>query len=218
MSLDGIKWLQRELAARGLYSGALDGLWGPKTQAAVSALLRRPDTAPAPAPAPSRRELPWIEEGRKVFGLHEVRDNAALVAWLRSDRKALGDPAALPWCGDYVETCIKNALPDEPFTGALGTNPYWARNWITFGKRVEPTYGAVMVFERGAASGHVGFVVGEDDTDWYILGGNQGDSVNVSRLLKRRLLACRWPSTFPHAPAPVPRMTAGTIPRTSNEV
>lgn len=161
-------------------------------------------------------ELPWIIEGKTVWGLHEVRDNAKLRTWLRSDGKTLGDPAALPWCGDYVETAIKNSLPNEPFTGAVGKNPYWARNWLKFGMSVDPCYGAVIVFSRGKG-GHVGFVVGEDNTDYYVLGGNQSDSVNIVRISKQRFLGCTWPTTHPNPNRPLPRMTAGSIPRTTNE-
>jgi uncharacterized protein (TIGR02594 family) len=161
-------------------------------------------------------ELPWIIEGKKVWGLHEVRDNARLREWLRSDGKTLGDPKALPWCGDYVETAIKNSLPNEPFTGNLGKNPYWARNWTQFGVQTAPVYGAVATFSRGSG-GHVGFLVGEDNTDFYVLGGNQSDSVNIVRIAKSRLLATRWPSTFRNPNIVLPKLTPGTIPRSTNE-
>ena len=55
--------------------------------------------------------------------------------WLKRDGRSLGDPGKNPWCGDFVETCIRMGLPDEPLLGALGTNPYWARNWLLFGER-----------------------------------------------------------------------------------
>lgn len=162
------------------------------------------------------QELPWIVEGKTVWGLHEVRDNTRLRTWLRSDGKTLGDPKALPWCGDYVETAIKNSLPREPFTGALAQNPYWARNWQQFGVATNPVYGAVGVFERGSG-GHVGFLVGEDRSDYYVLGGNQSDSVNIVRIIKKRLLGSRWPSSFANPNRPLPQMTANNIPRSVNE-
>jgi uncharacterized protein (TIGR02594 family) len=162
------------------------------------------------------KELPWIEEGKRVFGLHETRDNAKLKQWLRSDGKALGDPKALPWCGDYVETAIKNALDSEPFEGKLGENPYWARNWLEFGVATEPVYGAVIVFERGNG-GHVGFVVGEDSTDYYVLGGNQSNSVNISRISKSRCLGTRWPASFENPKRSLPKMSPNNIPKTTNE-
>ena len=163
-----------------------------------------------------QQELPWIIEGKKVFGLHEGRDKTALTNWLKSDGQRLGDTEKLPWCGDYVETAIKNSLPDEPFTGAVGKNPYWARNWLKFGKVVNPCYGAIIVFSRGSG-GHVGFVVGEDDSDYYVLGGNQSNMVNIARLDKSRCLGFTWPVTYPNPGRPLPRMTAGSIPKTTNE-
>lgn len=165
---------------------------------------------------PKPKELPWIVEGKKVFGLHEVNDKDKLTEWLRSDGQRLGDPSKLPWCGDYTETAIKNSLPREPFSGALEKNPYWARNWLKFGEETEPCYGAVIVFARGKG-GHVGFVVGEADTDYYVLGGNQSNMVNIARISKDRFLGCRWPITFDGSKQPLPKMTPNNTPKTTNE-
>jgi len=74
--------------------------------------------------------------------------------WLKRDGRSLGDPSKNPWCGDFMETCIRMALPDEPLLGALGTNPYWARHWLLFGREVQPITGAVLIFSRGSG-GHV---------------------------------------------------------------
>lgn len=161
-------------------------------------------------------ELPWITEMKSVFGLHEIRDNAELKRWLRSDGKTLGDPKALPWCGDATETAIKNTLPNEPFTGKLGQNPYWARNWLYFGKEVPPTYGAVLIFSRGSG-GHVGFAVGEDSDSYYVLGGNQGNTVSIVRIDKDRLLGARWPLTYDFYDVKLPVMSPGSIPKSTNE-
>lgn len=162
------------------------------------------------------KELPWIAEAKSVFGLHEIKDKAALQKYLKSDGKTLGDPTALPWCGDFVETVIKNSIPKEPLPGALGKNPYWARNWLLFGKDVKPCYGCVLVFERDGG-GHVGFAVGENDIDFFVLGGNQGNSVSVTRLDKKRLLGARWPSTISTATKVLPKIIAGNTPKTTNE-
>jgi uncharacterized protein (TIGR02594 family) len=165
---------------------------------------------------PKPKELPWIVEGKKVFGLHEARDKAKLTAWLKSDGQRLGDTEKMPWCGDYVETAIKNSLPEEPFTGAVGKNPYWARNWLKFGHPCTARYGAIIIFSRGNG-GHVGFVVGEDDDDYYVLGGNQSNMVNISRISKDRYLGCTWPASYPFEFRQLPRMTANNIPKTTNE-
>lgn len=179
-----------------------DGNFGPETLRRSLALL------PAVQPVGT---LPWIAAMKSVYGLHEVRDKARLQLWLRSDGKTLGDPTALPWCGDAVETAIKTALPKEPFVGALATNPYYARNWQTFG-RAGLGYGAVAVFERGPSSGHVGFMVGEDASTYHVLGGNQGDAISIVRVAKSRLLAARWPITWADDPKPLPqRLTSAPL-------
>ena len=72
------------------------------------------------------------------------------------------------------------------------------------------------MFSRGKG-GHVGFVVGEDDTDYYVLGGNQGNSVNVVRISKDRFLGCTWPITYSGNKRPLPKMTPNNLPRTTDE-
>jgi len=183
-----------------------DGIFGPATLAASI----KAQGAPKPPAAPPPQNLPWVAEMQSVLGLHESRDKARLQAWLKSDGKTLGDPTALPWCGDAMETAMKNGLPSEPFPGALGQNPYWARNWLRLGAEVAPTYGAVLVFERPGGGGHVGFAVGQDDTALHVLGGNQSNAVTVARIAKTRLLGARWPATFPRPITPrLPRIGAG---------
>lgn len=150
-------------------------------------------------------DLPWMIEAKKVMGLHETRDHAVLAKWLKSDGKTLGDPSKLPWCGDFVDTAIELALPDEPRPGPLGENPYWALNWLHFGKACVPAYGAVVAFER-PGGGHVGFLVGQDKTRFFVLGGNQGDTVSVTPIDRGRARGYRWPSTYKGKPGVLPEM------------
>jgi uncharacterized protein (TIGR02594 family) len=160
--------------------------------------------------------IPWVQQLRTVLGLHEVRDKAALSAWLRSDGKTLGDPSKLPWCGDAVDTAIARALPNEPRPGALGQNPYWARNWNLLGASCLPAFGCIGVFVRDGG-GHVGFIVGEDATHYHVLGGNQGDTVSVVRIDKKRCIGTRWPSTSKDRRAPLPRMSPKAAGVSTNE-
>lgn len=146
---------------------------------------------------PPERDLidyfPWMALAIRKKGLHEKRDNADLRKFLKSDGKTLGDPARLPWCGDFVETCIALALPEA----VVPNNPYLARNWQKFGRSVEPCFGTVLVFWRksiAGISGHVGFYYSEDKTHFHVLGGNQSNRVSVSRIAKRRLLSAQLPT------------------------
>ena len=154
-----LRLIQRGLEQLGHSPGAVDGLWGLRTARALKALLAANSHAAAVAPP---GPLPWITEAKSALGRNEARDRFWLMDWLKRDGRSLGDPAKNPWCGDFVETCIRMALPDEPLLGALGTNPYWARNWLLFGQETKPVTGAVLIFERGSG-GHVGFAMGQDD-------------------------------------------------------
>jgi uncharacterized protein (TIGR02594 family) len=211
---DAIRLIQSGLDKLGHSPGIIDGKWGVRTARALKQLLSANGRSAALAlPGP----LPWITEAKTTLGRHEARDRNWLMDWLKRDGRSLGDPSKNPWCGDFVETCIRMALPDEPLLGALGTNPYWARNWLLFGQAVQPVTGAVLIFERGSG-GHVGFAVGQDDTHLYVLGGNQSDAVTIARIAKSRLLGARWPATYPPRPLRLPTMKPGELLATTNEI
>lgn len=235
-----VRWLQRALQSLGFYTGRIDGIAGPMTRAAIVAFKRSrglrarpyvgpitletlrdayseqlpvkfgPDTAPEP---------PWLVEISKVMGLHEARDNAELRAWLRSDGSTLGDPLRFPWCGDAAITALELVLSDEPLPDAIERNPYWARNFALYGINCGHVYGAVASFTRGKG-GHVGFAIGYDPDRrrFLIRGGNQSDSVRDSWLASNRLLALRWPATWPAAyQRPLPLMDASGAILSTNE-
>ena len=208
-----IRLMQSGLDALEHSPGTIDGLWGLRTVRALKALLAANGRAASMSPP---GPLPWISEAKLALGRHEVRDRSWLMAWLKRDGRSLGDPAKTPWCGDFVETCLRVALPDEPLLGTLGSNPYWARNWMLFGQMVAPIFGAVLVFERGSG-GHVGFAMGQDDTHFYVLGGNQSDAVTLARIAKSRLIGARWPTTWPPRLQRLPTMTPGDVPTSTNE-
>jgi uncharacterized protein (TIGR02594 family) len=98
-----------------------------------------------------------------------------------------------------------------------GHNPYWARNWLQFGRDTKPVIGAVLIFVRGSG-GHVGFAIGQDDTHFFVLGGNQSDAVTVARVAKSRLLGARWPLTYPPRLQRLPTMKPGEFLTTTNEI
>lgn len=216
-----IRDLQTQLLALGFDPGPIDGDAGPLTAKALTAFLahwKLPIVATAsrgafsiglaPLNAPKLEgDLPWMAIARRHLGLSETADNAALRAFLKSDGSTLGDPAQLPWCGDFIETCIKLGLPGEIFTGLVRENPYWAKNWILFGKPVSLGFGAVCVFDRKPSGGHVAFAVGQDETRLFCLGGNQNNEICIVPVAKDRLLGCRAPSTWTGSLPPLPRMT-----------
>ncbi len=200
-----IKQIQQKLNELNFDAGPADGVRGKKTINAIRAFQRaagiRSDGIAGPQTltllfgrpvqaAQSPDNWPWLTEAMRVLGWHESTDNKALRHWLRSDGVTLGDPKKLPWCGDFVETCILRSLPDEP----VPDNPYYARNWAKFGINIKPQVGAILVFQR-PGGGHVGFYVGETKTHFIVLGGNQNNRVSKSKISKGRLIASRWPAT-----------------------
>ena len=204
--------IQLGLLSLGFDSGPKDGAMGPRTRAAIKQFQKTVHLVADGIPGPktllamdSLTEMPyndgtppWMEEMLRRKGLHEDTDHHELKTWLKSAGKFV-DPAETPWCGDAVETAILRSLPDA----IVPADPMAAISWLRFGVELEePSKGAIMVFWRGDPSswkGHVGFYAGEDDLHYFILGGNQSNEINVTRLNKVRLRpkGIRWPNNYP---------------------
>jgi uncharacterized protein (TIGR02594 family) len=200
-----IRWVQARLKQLGFDPGPIDGIRGPRTDAAIVAFkvsigfrarpLLGPLTLAALRPstdASRGTSMPWMAEAENVRGLHEVRNHSRLSKWF-SASVAWIDPREIAWCGAFVATCHRKADPKV----ALPENPLGARNWGEWGESTDPVFGATLVFWRIRKThwaGHVGFYHGEDDSHFHVLGGNQSNAVTVTRIAKDRLLASRWPT------------------------
>jgi uncharacterized protein (TIGR02594 family) len=155
------------------------------------------------------KEPPWLVEARASVGLREIpgaltaptiqRWLTELGAWWRDDET--------PWCGVAVAAWMRAA--GQP----LPKHWYRAKGWLDWGVPLQhPDVGAVVVFER-EGGGHVGLVVGRDlGGRLMVLGGNQGNAVNVRAFLRERVVGFRWPSTWVlPAAAPLPLLGAGEL-------
>ncbi len=204
--------LQSRLNELGFGPLVVDGLKGPRTNAAIIAFKKsigfraRPLVGPLTWAAlfpffPTNRpeqSLPWMKHALFIKGLHEVRNYSKLRSWF-DESVAWIDPREIPWCGAFVASALRHWNPEI----TLPDNPLGARNWGEFGDRCSPQFGAILTFWRGSRSGwkgHVGFYFGEDDTAFHVLGGNQSNAVTVTRIAKKRLLDARFPTGFlqPH--------------------
>lgn len=185
------------------------GTVGPKTESALvtAVSLKTGALAPPPSGAPL---LPWYEEANRLKGVKEVAgkgSNPTILKWattLGGWVKSYFTDDDIPWCGLFVAHCIGATLPNEP----LPSNPLGALNWSSFGVACKPALGAILTFRR-AGGGHVGFYVGEDATAYHILGGNQSNQVNVTRVAKDRLAATRWPKSAVLSTSGAVKMTGG---------
>lgn len=141
---------------------------------------------------------PWLAAAHALTGTTEragTASNPVIIAWARALGIAYADDG-ISWCGLFMAHVIRTQLPAEP----LPATPLAARRWGRFGNACAPQPGAVMTFWRGSRAGwqgHVGLYVGEDAAAFHILGGNQGDAVNIRRFARDRFLAARWPQTAP---------------------
>jgi uncharacterized protein (TIGR02594 family) len=226
--------IQRALFAAGFNPGPQDGIPGALTRMAVIRFQKAHGLAPdgivgpktaaklfPSAPASERRDavpgsLPWMVIAESLRGLKEApgsANNPVILDWA-ADLKLPYRDDSVPWCGLFVAHCFSQALPDEP----QPTNPLGARNWLRFGMKVAPQFGAALIFWRGSRNGwqgHVGFYWAEDEEAYHVLGGNQSDSVSIARIAKARLLDATWPKSV--QPAGIIRTARGGTLLSTNE-
>lgn len=132
-----------------------------------------------------------LVEALRLHGIKETQgpgNTPEIMAWahdLGGDVAKVYSADSVPWCGLFVATLAKRAGKPLP------ASPLWARAWATWGeKSPRAALGDVLVFIR-KGGGHVGIYVGEDATAYHVLGGNQGDAVNIKRKLKSECIAVR---------------------------
>lgn len=149
----------------------------------------------------------WMIEARARIGEREIpgpRHNR----WIADGWARLGAPwfndDETPWCGFFVAHCLDWAGLPYPrlFPRAL--------SFSDWGQACPAAVGAVVTFQR-PGGGHVGFLVGEDRLNYYVLGGNQSNMVNIQPIAKSRRVAIRWPNGVPLPKAGLPLMSGGTV-------
>ena len=93
------------------------------------------------------------------------------------------------WCAAFVGHCLEQA-------GLRSTRKLTARSYLDWGVGIdlaEAQPGDIVVFQRGSSAwqGHVGFFVGRKGQAIEVLGGNQGDAVNIRSFPAAKLLGVR---------------------------
>jgi uncharacterized protein (TIGR02594 family) len=157
-----------------------------------------------------------LVEAVKQMGVKEIvgsKHNPVILEWADEvGLKKVYTNDEIPWCGLFIAHCAHVAglqVVDKPL---------WALSWANYGTKVdEPMLGDILTFKRDGG-GHVGIYVGEDAAYYHVLGGNQGNSVSVSRIAKSRLYQARRTAWKVAQPANVRKVfleAKGTI--TTNE-
>lgn len=146
-------------------------------------------------------ELSWINQARKYIGEQEIKGskhNPLILQWWKDIKRGGIKDDETPWCAAYVGAMLENV-------GIRSTRFESAKSYLEWGTNLSsPAYGCIVVFTR-TGGGHVGFVVGQKaNGDLLVLGGNQGDAVNIRAFSQDRVSGYRWPSGFPVDTRPLP--------------
>ena len=145
-------------------------------------------------------EITAYDLAQRFVGMTEVAgkvSNPQILAMLQLDQ-AWPEGDEVPWCSAFVNYITW--LLRLPRSKSLG-----ARSWLQVGIPInleDAELGFdVVILKRGGenqpgpdvinAPGHVGFFAGGDKDIVLILGGNQSDSVNVSRFFVQNILGIR---------------------------
>lgn len=146
---------------------------------------------------------PWMTEARKLLGLRETKGAQhtpeILQMWKDIKRGGIKDDET-PWCAAFVGAMLERA-------GIKSSRFESAKSYLGWGELLPlPLPGCVVVFTRDGG-GHVGFAVGRDkDGNLLVLGGNQGDAVNVKAFPVSRVSGYRWPIGVSRPSEPLPTL------------
>jgi len=184
---------------------ATSGLLGP----AADAVLDDPQSAPPaianpqqsttrPLPQPVTTGAPeWYNFAGSEIGKREIGDTNNGPEITRYRQLAQCGAPGDPWCAIFVNAmfalCRHPALPGtrSPSSQSFRDN----RNFVQLSG---PALGAVVVFWRispNSGKGHVGFYYGETAKSVYVLGGNEGNMVQIAPMSKAQLVGYWWPAS-----------------------
>lgn len=153
------------------------------------------------------KEAAWVIEGRKYIGEHEIKgpkhNPLILQFWKDIKRGGIKDDET-PWCAAFVGAMLERV-------GIQSSRFESAKSYMEWGTKLDrAALGCIVVFTR-EGGGHVGFVVGQKSNgDLLVLGGNQGDAINVRAFARDRVSGYRWPNGVSVDIRPLPVGDAST--------
>lgn len=202
--------IQRRLKAIGLYGLPVDNEWGPGMAAGIDQVLTLVEKAKGIEPPKWPNLDPryaWLRDVgplprhlEAMLGLLGTKEypgganNPVIMGWrdqinAKYPKKVVGYSAdSVPWCGLGMAYAMLKADRE------IVDSPLWALNWSKWGQDGgQPELGDLLTFVR-EGGGHVALYIAEDRQGYFhILGANQSDSVNIIRIAKSRMKACRQP-------------------------
>jgi uncharacterized protein (TIGR02594 family) len=160
---------------------------------------------------------PWLDHFLTYNGVKEIKGphhNPKIIELIdRADGK--DDGKQLQGIKDdetpYCASALCGSLEES---GIQSPRSAWARSFLKWGVKLSgPAVGAIVVFERGPTSGHVGMVRGRDrNGNLVVFGANQGDMFKDAPFPTSRVLGYRWPKgvPLPNSVGVLPTVVAGS--------
>lgn len=96
----------------------------------------------------------------------------------------------ISWCALFQSYICKIANKPMPYKAYQVLRAASFTNWGNKVEKGDEKLGDILVFKRPGGH-HVGMYIAESDKTFFVLGGNQGNSVNIAEIAKGRLIACR---------------------------
>jgi uncharacterized protein (TIGR02594 family) len=135
----------------------------------------------------------YLDIAKREMGVHETAGSIAtarIVDYAKhTTLKATSDE--IPWCSSFANFVVDTA-------GDRGTGSAAARSWLDWGVPIpNPVPGCIAVLDRrdrnNPHAAHVTFFAGDSDDPAYFLGlgGNQHDSVSISKQAYSKVLGFR---------------------------
>jgi uncharacterized protein (TIGR02594 family) len=145
-----------------------------------------PPTPMLPSDAPAWIKIAYKERGQtEIPGPEEnprISEYFATIGAKKNYRDDVDD-----WASAFVEWSFNKA----GITGPKNDDPF---AWLRWGEKLnQPRVGCVVVLSFSGLR-HVGFFFSDNGESILVLGGNQNDTVNVSRYSKSSVIAYRVPT------------------------
>lgn len=149
--------------------------------------------------SPAAADRPYSDDVRQSMyqfmqshdGLSEIEgeENEPIIVQMHGFTQLGSVPDEVPWCSSALNMAADVA-------GVDGTGSALARSWLTWGAAIDlenAKIGDVVVFSRGSdpSAGHVGLFAGIKGNQILVLGGNQGNKIQISAFPASRLIAVR---------------------------
>ena len=134
----------------------------------------------------SDSSTPWMDKAMSQLGVSEIRGskhNPDIIGYHSTTGKFKTDE--VPWCASFVNWSLETS-------GISSLGSASAFSYMRFGNKLnQPAYGALAIMKYS----HVGFVAGlNSDGRLILLGGNQGDAVNLSPNAMSQVKGYRYPT------------------------